>query len=277
MAGKVSQFRGWSGLAPVIWLGALTLVAPHARGQKELDLVPPEDERQAPVDGADEGDVNLGAADADPARVAALITQLGAPEHEKREAASTALAELCPGAFRQLARAYREIDDYETRLRIHEIVRTQYLWHILLKHKGFLGVSYQQNSATQLEDGSFVVPIGVRPGTAAHDAGLRDRDLIRAIDDHRFADASDTAVFRDLIQEKGAGGKVRLEILRGAEILTFEVTLRARPVEDYEGNELLDELNSRVQAYTLWWSQHFSLPAPRAERTPSTAVLEIPE
>ncbi|HRX85234.1 MAG TPA: PDZ domain-containing protein [Phycisphaerae bacterium] len=225
----------------------------------------------------DEQDINLGAADADADRVTRLVTQLGSPKYPRREEASAALTELCPGAFRQLAEAYRTTDDFETRIRIQEIVQQQYLWHTLLKHKGFLGVSLPPTTAASLPDGTYAVPVGVQAGSAADAAGLRDHDLIHAIDGHVFTKPDASAEFRELIQDKGADSKVKLEVLRGGRVIEIEATLRARPIENYDGPELLDELNSCMQAYTVWWGQYFSLPAPRAERTPSTTVLELPE
>jgi hypothetical protein len=225
----------------------------------------------------DDADVNLGVKDADAARVADLVAKLGDPSFEVREQASAKLAELCPGAFRQLARAYREIDDYETRLRIEEIVRDRYLWHTLLKHNGFLGVGYPPNGFEELPDGSIAVPLTlVSPGSAAEEAGLNVGDKVRSIDGASFSDRNNDA-FRKLIQDKGAGAKIALEVVRGRRTLLIEVTLRARPIDQYTQPELLDELNRRMQDYTMWWRQFFGLPSPRTDRTPSTTVLELPE
>jgi len=259
-------------------LAAVTIAVSDVRAQPAPPpvVVPTPDsaEHEAALD---MDDVNLGERDADSTQVAELIADLGDIQFDRRERASRALMTLCPGAFRQLARAYREIDDYETRLRIQEIVRDRFLWHTLQKHKGFLGVAYPQNGFATLPDGSLAVPLNyVNPNSAADEAGLRAGDHIRAIDGQRFTDDKSDA-FRNLIQNKGAGGKAVLEVVRGRQTLMIEVTLRARPLDQYIGPELLDELNHRMQEYTIWWNQYFSLPAPRTERSPSTTVLELPD
>lgn len=240
-------------------------------------MLPPVDARRTGERVFDESDINLGAADADVGSVGELVAQLGAPEYAVRESATDRLARHCPGAFRQLAEYFRDTDDYETRIRIQQVVREQYLWHTLLKHKGFLGVSYQQSAPAALPDGSAGVMINVQPGSAADAGGLRDHDVIVAIDGHGFSTNDAAGAFRTAIQGKGAGSSIRLDLLRNGRPLSLTVSLGARPMRNYDTPELIDELNTRLQAFTLWWSQFFSLPAPRTERTPSTTVLELPE
>jgi hypothetical protein len=272
LSGQRGSARGWlvAGIA-------LVTFGPARITDAQLGAPPPR--THSPVDtDLDERDINLGRPEPEPATVTGLIRELSDPRFDRREAASQALAELCPGAFRLMARAYRENPDYEMRLRIEAIVRERYLWHTLLKHKGFLGVSYPPNRLDKLPDGSSGVRIsGVSPGTAAAAAGLRQGDVIRAIDGQAFTGGADDTTFRDLIQAKGAGGKALLEIYRRGRILTVEVTLRARPIPQYIGPDLLEELNSRMQAFALWWGRHFALPAPSPRRTSATAVLDIPE
>lgn len=242
------------------------------------DALPPAMTRAGESAKYAEQEINLGVAPADPVRVAELIAELGHPQFERRTRATEELARLCPGAFGDLARAYREQDDYETRLRIQEIVREQYLWHTLLKHNGFLGVRFTPLGFDRTPGDTPVVLIEhVEPGTAAEEAGLRRGDRIRAIDGQPFGDDNSENAFRVQIQNKGAGAKVVLQVERRNVLLAVEVTLKARPIEQYTSPELLDELNLRMQAFTLWWDRHFSLPTPRAERTPSTNVLELPD
>lgn len=230
----------------------------------------------------DDRDINLGYPDADPDRVTALIAQLGDPEFKQREAASQALTELCPGAFRRMARAYREDDDYEVRIRIQEIVQERYLWHTLLRHNGFLGVAYDSSSKIPGNDDEVraVIITRVEPNSAAGEAGLRAGDRILSIDGKPFADDKDDDEFRNRIQSKGAGGKALFEIARGSESFMVEVTLRARPIDQYSdarGSTLLDQLNARLQQYSLWWNRFFGKEESQTQRTPSTAVLELPE
>ncbi len=251
--------------ATVVAGGALPGVAAEA----------PDAPADLPAYQLDADDINLGAPDVAAERVAALIDQLGDPEFEVREQASAELAVLCPYAFRALARAYQQRSDYETLLRIEGIVQEQYLWHTLLKQHGFLGVVY---AADQLPDGSPAVAITrIAPDTAAEEAGLRAGDLVRGIGGEDFAPGAAADAFRERIQDAGAGGTVTLNIVRAGAELAVEVTLRARPLAEYNAGALVDELNLAMQQFVAWRDRHFGHREQPRRRTPSTAVLEIPE
>ena len=75
----------------------------------------------------------------------------------------------------------------------------------------------------------------VQPGTAAEEAGLRMGDLILAIDGEAVDDQPRAPQFRELIQSKGAGGVIRLDVLRGDERLQLEATLGARRTRRWPG------------------------------------------
>jgi len=243
----------------------------------ETEIPPGTKPTPAPTWTLDEDDINLGAPAPPADSIEPLIAELGSPEYATREQTSEELIARCPGAFKAMSRAYRESDNLEIRLRIESIVREQYLWHTLLKHNGFLGISYPPNGYTTLPDGSLAIHVSdVREGTAAARAKLRKRDLIRAIDGEPFSHDPDAEPFRDRVQKKGAGAKIVLDILRGDRAMSIEVTLQARPLKYYE-NEMKKPLNKCMQARAIWWDKYFAARENPNYRMPSTAVLEIPK
>jgi hypothetical protein len=84
-----------------------------------------------------------------------------------------------------------------------------------------------------------------------------------------------------MIQSKGDGGELALDVLRNNTPLHFDIRLNARPLAEYARDgappELLDAYNLHVRGYAVWRARHFSLPSRVRERTPSSAVIELPE
>ncbi len=227
--------------------------------------------------------LNLGFENAPDQVVDPLLEQLGDPDFETREAAAKALKELGPAAFTRLARHYSDHDDYEVRLRIEDIVKDQYVWHTLLKHKGFMGVRYSHYTGPPLLPGQSGFLIGLaEPGHAAHDAGIRGGDIIVSLDGMSAEELSDLE-FAAYIQKKGAGGTLTVRICvkdpsrHASRTVEKTLTLKARPIDQYVNPELLEELNSRMQSFSLWWDKHFSVPRKQHNRLPTSEVLQIPE
>ncbi len=239
---------------------------------------------QAPAEPAapaiiDESSIDLGFAEADKAKVAALIKQLGSLEYDEREAATQALSAIGPGAFAALAEAFRATDDYEVRLRIEKIVREQFLWHTLYKHYGFLGIQYVPSPIRRSPGGLLAIRVtGVQPGTAAVSL-LLPGDRIIAVDGRHLPDDASEDDFPTIIQEKGAGGKVTLAVIRGGDIKQVEVTLQARPLRyyaDQRNPELMDKLNRQIQAFAIWWNRFFGPSRKPEPRLPSHDLFELP-
>jgi C-terminal processing protease CtpA/Prc len=226
--------------------------------------------------------INLGLENAPDEVIEPLLEQLGSPDFSIRESASKRLAEIGPAAFAKLSRHYNNHRDYEVRLRIQEIVKDQYLWHTLLRHKGFMGVEYAPYSGAPFDpDQTAILVRRVEPGQAAQEAAMRSGDLIVSVNGQSTNDILDN--FAEYIQDQGAGGKLVLGILRkdqslgSAKTLEITLTLKARPIEHFNSGPLLDELNARMQAYSIWWEKHFSLPRVSRDRLPTSEVLQIPE
>jgi hypothetical protein len=225
-------------------------------------------------------EVTLGFDEVPALEVQRLVAQLGDASYARREEAVRQLEALGPGTFRTMAEAFRTLDNYEIRLRIEDIVRTQYLWYTLLRKHGFLGVGYQVTTLTPRFQSPRVMQLTmVQPGSAADDAGLEPADKILSVDGESFENDEAGQRFRNLIQSRGAGGVIHLSVSRGGQLFEIDVTLKARPLDQYANADtaLVDELNARLQDREAWWRTHFAIPPKRHGRTPSSQVLELPE
>ncbi|MBI4563431.1 MAG: PDZ domain-containing protein, partial [Planctomycetes bacterium] len=81
------------------------------------------------------------------------------------------------------------------------------------KEQGFLGIQMAQGGDDEEEEETEGVRIGqVIEDSAAEEAGLEEDDVIVAVNGEKTPGFED---LRDIIEEIGAGGKARIEILRG--------------------------------------------------------------
>jgi 2-alkenal reductase len=104
----------------------------------------------------------------------------------------------------------------------------------------YLGISYSMidaDTAAQenlpVQNGALIGATagnqaGVVPGTPAAEAGLQDGDIITAVGGTKLD--SNTSLRGALMQHK-PGDKVTLDVLRGGQTLTLDVTLATRPVD----------------------------------------------
>ena len=99
--------------------------------------------------------------------------------------------------------------------------------------RGFLGVSVVAISEALARNADLPVSRGVgivsvAPGSPAEAAGLRERDIIVAVDDQEVVNPGD---FESVLVRYRSGSSVRLTTVRGDETLSFEITLGDRPTE----------------------------------------------
>ena len=95
------------------------------------------------------------------------------------------------------------------------------------KEQGFLGIQGAQ--ASEDDDG---VRIGsIVEDSAAEAYGLEDDDVIVSVNGEKVATMEE---LRDIVQDLGAGGKARFEIMRGTKKMKVTVILRARPEPEEE-------------------------------------------
>ena len=102
--------------------------------------------------------------------------------------------------------------------------------------RGFLGVGFEGISETLSKN--LDVPRGaaqiasIRPGSAAEKSGLRESDIVVAVDGYELQDANQ---IRTIIGNKHPGDTVELDVLRNNRELTIAVELGERPA-DLNGN-----------------------------------------
>jgi len=95
----------------------------------------------------------------------------------------------------------------------------------------FLGVEYRMIDAETAAENNLPVQSGaligeVQPGQPAAKAGLKNDDIITAVDGQKLG--SDVSLRGVLLQHK-PGDTVKLEVLRDGKTLTLDVTLATRP------------------------------------------------
>jgi hypothetical protein len=243
-----------------ICLLAMLLAIPPARGQ---DLGQPPAAEPPPT----EPDLSLSMSPDEPtvAEVAKLIAQLDAPKPADRAQAALRLIEIGPPAFQQLREAYLSTHDLEPRMRIEEIVREAYLSYHVFSRNAFLGIQHHPTPALESED-PRIPPghVGIRVNkvlsdTAAEAAGIQPEDIIVAFDDEPLpAGGNPVQAFVDRIRTRGPGAEVRLAILRKAELVELEVTLRPRPRSYYwRQGTVTQMLLDREQRFLTWWDENF--------------------
>jgi len=230
----------------------------------------------------DLSEINLGFEDADADLVRRLARQLSDQDYRVREQAAHQLSELGPSAFRGLSVVFAATHDYETSIRIQEIVREQFLWHTLFSRKGFLGIQFDPSGLVVRDDRLpgpvLAVPVtAVVAGLPAEKAGLQAGDLIVAVDGDYLTNDADRPDFPELITTLGAGATIHFTVLRNRQQVELTAVLIARPIRNYRDNpRLSEELRGKIQAFSLWWSQHFVKKKVHHDRTPSTVIFSAP-
>ena len=231
----------------------------------------------APTEGeAVTGDeFNLAVAPAMADEIAGHIRALASSSYVEREAASAALIEFGPAAFRQLREAYHTSDDLEVHLRIESIVQEAYLEYHVFRRIPFLGVERKANLLTHELDpriGPGLVGIGlarVLKGTGADQAGLQADDVIIAVDDEPLEGGLVRGFeeFAAAIREREVGAALTLTVLRGASERRVPATLGPCPKSTLfnvpGGRDLY--LRSR-QDFRVWWVRYFRHPPSSSSR-----------
>jgi hypothetical protein len=152
------------------------------------------------------------------------INELADPDPTTRESARDALTRSGESCWPELCRVYHGTDDYEIRLTIRRIAEDGYLYEHLYRFHGFLGIQPQGVSThgysyPELHEvaGVSSIKVGrVVPGTAAERAGLKEKDLIYAVDQQVFDQSpSEThAGFMELLGGTIPGTKMTFSVMR---------------------------------------------------------------
>ncbi|MCH7700698.1 MAG: PDZ domain-containing protein [Planctomycetes bacterium] len=202
-----------------------------------------------------------------------LVAELGSSDYQTRLEATRTLAGLSTELIDGLAGVYASSDDLEVKLRLREIVERRFMWDHLLGRHGFLGIQMSRPLPTAdlgalLAPGAEAVLVTrILPGQAAEMAGVRTKDLIFELNGEPIAASLDLQGFGQQISSAGAGGVVRLSILRGKQRLDLEVQLRHRVREHYwsppyrdQPQPYWDRLVAAARGFERYWRVHFLAP-----------------
>ena len=255
---KTTSARRWSAIVALLGLPA---AAGTALADSPADI-PEEKEFRLPVDADTAAEIDT------------LIPQLGSPKYATREAASGRLLEIGPVALAKLRQAYLTTDDLESRLRIETIVEDAYLTYHVYGRNGFLGIG--QGLIVTHEDDRRIAKghVGVTVSsvileTAAQRAGLREFDVIIAMDDNPIAATGSqreiATDFGESIRLRGPGTAVKLTVLRDGSVLQVNAVLGRRGRSHYwrfdpmtqEPDAPTRMLILARQRFEPWWIQHF--------------------
>jgi predicted metalloprotease with PDZ domain len=192
-----------------------------------------------------------------------LVRQLGSSSFAERQLAMERLSALCPEAFDALAECYRASDDFETRIRIQDLVERAFFNSRLLQQSGFLGVAPQpvnSNLDSRLAPGRGGILVQhVVEKSAASQAGIEIGDLLFEIDEQPFPEDLRSDDFSEEIREAGPGAQMRFSLYRVDEVTPIVVTatLGARPLKHYNDSENAQRLEETARQFRQWWAQKF--------------------
>lgn len=203
-----------------------------------------------------------------------LVAELGSSDYQTRLEATRALAGLSLEAIDGLAAVYASSDDLEVQLRLREIVERRFMWDRLLGRHGFLGIGMELRMGTAdlgvtLAPGAGAIEVTrVLSGSAAETVGIRVHDLIFELNGESIPLSLELKGFGQQISSAGAGGVVRLGILRGERGFDLEVQLHHRVRERYEPQPYQDQpllywdrLVAAARGFERYWRVNFLAPS----------------
>lgn len=202
-----------------------------------------------------------------------LVAELGSSDYRTRLEATRTLAGLSPEMLDGLAGVYASSDDLEVQVRLREIVERRFMWDHLLRRHGFLGIQMWPRMRTMdvgvpLAPGAGAIHVKlVLPGGAAETVGIRADDLILELNGEPIEFSLELQGFRQRVSSTGAGGVIRLAILRNGKHLDLDVPLNHRPREHYWSEGYWDRLVAAARGFERYWRTSFL--APSSDVSPS--------
>ena len=190
--------------------------------------------------------------------ISRLVAKLGDNDFEVRERATTRLENADSTILEQLARSYRQCNDFEVRLRVKDVIRSIYFREAL--PDAFLGVKQQiaLDTAPMPAPGQGAVRIvEVIPGTAAAHYKLRKGDLLIAVNNEIVPEGASPELFGQMIRSFRPGDQVMLTIIRDNQIMTKTIRLGYRPpsLVDVGNEKQVQQVQEVSESFAKWW-QH---------------------
>ncbi|MCW1924845.1 PDZ domain-containing protein [Luteolibacter arcticus] len=170
---------------------------------------------------------------------AAALGSLASEEYKDRVQAQRDLIawaqEKPENAGNRLLQEHDATGDPEVRLRLREALKEVVVSEYQRKEgKGYVGIQMDERNVAlpgNDEQRGGVWVTWVHPDTPAAKAGLQVNDVVVALNDIKWpAGMGARESFATEIRRHKPGDKVKLEVLRGAEVMKLEMTLAARPM-----------------------------------------------
>jgi len=170
---------------------------------------------------------------------AAALGSLGSEEYRDRVQAQRDLVawaqEKPEQAEERLLQEHDAAKDPEVRLRLREALKEVVVSEFQRKEgQGYVGIQMDERNVAMPGNGEQrggVWITWVHPDTPAMKAGLQANDVVVALNDLKWpAGLGARESFAAEIRRHKPGDKVKLEVLRGAEVKKIEMTLAARPM-----------------------------------------------
>lgn len=186
----------------------------------------------------------------DPMAIQAKVAELGAVSSESRSRAHAGLAEWGERYPRyllhRLGRAYAIEEDLERRYQLERLLRDLAARCLFFQPRAFLGVNF---NFEVLADGTPAIRlISILPGSAAEKAGLKDNDLILAVDGTPIENSFDPSAFARRIRSFLPFETLEFRVLR-RQVFRVEVVLDQLPFQAHELNEKIEEENRKLDAW----------------------------
>ena len=209
-----------------------------------------------------------------PVQIEGLIKRLDSDDFRTRETAQVALTRVAKEhtetALDLVLKGYLNASEPEARYRLRSILYQAKLADFKNAPRGFVGIVMRLGFPRD-EDGNIIPAVRVDqvlPESAAERDGLQPFDHIISIDGTDFANDDPaglpedaTSKFAEYVTGKKSGDEVKLEILRGNQPMTIDLTLGKRPPElyDFRSQEVfekdfknwLEENSARLQGKSL--------------------------
>jgi C-terminal processing protease CtpA/Prc len=193
---------------------------------------------------------------------AELVKGLGSEEFAKREVSQSELLEWAKGrehAGVEILKMSRRSDDPEVQKRSSEILRNLSDEDYLSDGQGYLGITMQEEKIQGEPNGKEQIGIrilGLMKGSPAEQAGIKQGDLIIALDGKTWNEIGAVTVFGDVISKTKPLVEVILTVKRREpDPVEIPVKLGKRPINDLrearESLQLLDE-QARERHFRDW-------------------------
>jgi predicted metalloprotease with PDZ domain len=178
-----------------------------------------------------------------PPEVRRLIGDLSAAKFAVRKAAQQQLLALSADAPQLVAdesvKAYAaSAADPEVRMRLREILTVVVTERLLPKSPGYLGVNIDmaQTTGPKGEAVAAVLVTGVVGLSPADQGGLKQGDLLLAVDDFDIGKHPNLEAFIQHVRGRKPGEAMKVTLRRGAEFLNLEVKVGELPPAEYAGD-----------------------------------------